>query len=29
MVQHGKLHQSYDETKAADYMKSENIEIRY
>ena len=27
IVQDGKLHQSYNETKAAEYMKNENIDL--
>jgi glutamate N-acetyltransferase/amino-acid N-acetyltransferase len=27
IVQDGKLHQGYDETKASEYMKNENIDL--
>ena len=27
IIQHGKLHQDYEEIKASSYMKNENIEI--
>ena len=27
IVQDGKLHQGYDETKASEYMKNENIDF--